>query len=126
MLGKLILVAALLAPGLAHAEFKKTTKSVAPSLTIEGMLDKINSVYMSGMQRCYVKGLSRDPSLRGKVTIVFTINPWGRVTGTVTGIAPQVDSCLTSQVGTWRFPSARDPKGIATEASFKLNLLLRR
>jgi hypothetical protein len=126
MLRNLLVAAALLMPGLANAEFKKAAKVVPQALTIEGMLDKINNVYMSGLQRCYVKALAKDPSLAGKVTVVFTINPWGRVNGSVAGIAPVVDNCLTAQVGTWRFPSPRDSRGVPTEASFKINLLLHR
>jgi len=127
MLRNLAVALALLVPGLAHAEFKKSAKVMQQqTLTIDVMLAKIQSVYMSGLQRCYDRALTKDPTLSGKVTVVFTINPYGRVSGSVSGIAPTVDNCLSSQVGTWRFPSARDNRGVATEASFKINLLLRR
>jgi len=135
MLRNLLIVAALLVPALAHAEFIKkassdvrtpsSAKVAAETLSVEGMLAKINSTYMLGMQRCYVKGLSQDNSLAGTVTVVFTVNPWGRVTGMVTGIAPKVDACLSNQLTTWRFPSPRDAKDRPKAATFKINLLLR-
>ena len=135
MLRNILIVAALLVPALAHAEFIKkassdvrtpsSAKVAAETLSVEGMLAKINSTYMLGMQRCYVKGLSQDNSLAGTVTVVFTVNPWGRVTGMVTGIAPKVDACLSNQLTTWRFPSPRDAKDRPKAATFKINLLLR-
>ena len=132
MIKKLLTIAALLTPSVAHAEFiaKKPTEArpsaKAEVLSVDGMLAKINSTYMQGMQRCYVKGLAQDNSLQGKVTIVFTVNPWGRVSGTVTGIAPKVDSCITNQLSTWRFPAPRTAKDQPTQATFKINLLLAR
>ena len=130
---KLLVLAALLVPNVAHAEFvsKKSsevrvaTAAKVEALTVDGMLHKINSVYMLGMQRCYVKGLAQDPSLSGKVSVVFTVNPWGRVTGTVTGVSAKVDACLSNQLATWRFPSPRGANDKPTQASFKISLLLR-
>jgi hypothetical protein len=126
-----LLVASLLLPSLAHADVSMKTPRVSQptpakvdSLTVDGMLGKINSTYMQGMQRCYVKGLAQNASLQGTVTLVFTVNPWGRVSGTVTGIAPKVDTCLTGQLASWRFPSPRDAKDRPTIATFKLNLQL--
>jgi len=128
-----VLAALLLVPALAHAEFKKPadtrpapTKVASQPLTIDGMLDKINTSYMQGLQRCYVKGLAKNPNIGGKVTVIYTVNHWGHVSGTATGIAPAVDACLTTQIGQWRFPSPRDAKGALTEASFKIALMLNR
>jgi hypothetical protein len=127
----LLVVACLLLPSLAHADVSvKTPRVTQPtnakvdSLTVDGMLGKINSTYMQGMQRCYVKALAHDASLQGTVTLVFTVNPWGRVSGTVTGVAPKVGTCLTNQLASWRFPSPRDAKDRPTVATFKLNLQL--
>ncbi len=129
----LIIIAALLSTHVAHAEIQtKTSRAAQPSarkvesLTVDAMLTKINTTYMQGMQRCYVKGLAQDNSLQGKVTIVFTVNPWGRVSGTVSGIAPKVDTCITGQLSTWRFPAPRTAKDQPTQATFKINLLLAR
>ena len=126
MLRNLLVVAALLLPSVAHADTRRAQPiaSKAESLSVDGMLAKINTTYMQGMQRCYVKGLAQDNSLEGQATIVFTVNPWGRVSGTVSGIAPKVDACLTNQLSSWRFPAARDSKDRPTVATFKLNVQL--
>ena len=133
-MSRLLLVAvaaSLLVPSLSYADVNvktsRTTRQAAAkvdSLTVDGMLGKINTTYMQGMQRCYVKGLAQDASLQGMVTVVFTVNPWGRVSGTVTGTAPTVATCLTNQLANWRFPSPRDAKDKPTVATFKLNLQL--
>ena len=130
MIKKLLTIAALCFPSVAHAELLvKKSSEARPSakvetLSVDGMLAKINTTYMQGMQRCYIKGLSQDNGLEGQATIVFTVNSWGRVTGTVSGIAPKVDACLTNQLATWRFPAARDHKDRPTVATFKLNVQL--
>ncbi|MBL0219293.1 MAG: hypothetical protein IPQ07_36175 [Myxococcales bacterium] len=41
------------------------------------VLDKINGVYMSGLQRCYKKGLLEDAKLGGKISMSFTVNERG-------------------------------------------------
>ena len=111
MIRNIFIAAALLIPATASAELKttKVAHAKAAPLDVDSMLGKINTTYMQGMQRCYVKGLAQDGSLEGKVTIVFTVNPWGRVSGTVTGIAPRVDTCINGQLASWRFPSPRGP-----------------
>jgi len=129
-----LLIAAVLIPTIAHAEFsaKKPAEvrlTAAPkaepkALTIDGMLDKINNEYMVGLRRCYTKGLAEDPSLKAKIKLTFTINAWGHTSGAITGIAPKVDACLTTQVSKWRFPSPRDNRGKLSEASFRLDMLL--
>ena len=128
MIRNIFIALALLVPAIANAEIKtnKTARAKADATNVDAMLCKINSTYMQGMQRCYVKGLAQDGSLQGKVSIVFTVNPWGRVSGTVTGIAPKVDNCINSQLATWRFAQPRDNKDRPTQATYKINLLLAR
>jgi hypothetical protein len=129
---KPLLIAALVSlalPTAAHAEFMAKPKSdvrpLAPKLaveplTVDGMLAKIQSSYMSRMRRCYNKGLTANPTLAGKVTVMFTVSPYGRVRGAATGIAPKVDACLTSAIADWRFPTTTARK----EATFRLSLSL--
>jgi hypothetical protein len=127
MIRNIVIATALLVPALAHAEIKTNKVARAKTaLDVDSMLGKINSTYMQGMQRCYVKGLAQDGSLQGKVSIVFTVNPWGRVSGTVTGIAPKVDNCINGQLASWRFATPRDAKDRPTTSTFKINLLLAR
>jgi hypothetical protein len=129
---KPLLIAALLCsalPTTAHAEFMAKPKSdvrapsatvAAEPLTVDGMLAKIQSSYISRMRRCYNKGLASDPTLSGKVTLMFTVSAYGRVRGAATGIAPKVDACLTSALSSWRFPTTTARK----DATFRLKLSL--
>lgn len=124
MLRNLVVAAALLSSTVAHAELvtNKQARTMPPpeTLTVERVLDKITTSYMPGLRRCYNKGLVHDPALAGKVTVTFTVSPYGRVRGEATGIAPKVDTCLTAALATWRFPTARK------EATFRISLLLSR
>ena len=47
------------------------------TLTVEMVLDKIKQVYMTGLVRCYRKGLVGDASLSGKVSVSFTVTERG-------------------------------------------------
>jgi hypothetical protein len=116
-------------PAVAHAEFMAKPKSdvrppsvkiAATPLTVDHLLEKIQVKYMPRMRRCYERGLAQDPTLAGKVTVMFTVDAYGRVRGAATGVTSKVDACLTSALGSWRFPTpiARKP------ATFRLSLSL--
>lgn len=126
-----LLIASVLAPSIAHAEFAaRKASDVRPQaprlatepLTVDYILDKIHRSYMPRLRRCYDKALSKDPTLAGKVTLTFTVNRYGRVDGTAAGIAPKVDACITAAVGSWRFRTETPRK----PATFRLNLQLQR
>jgi hypothetical protein len=95
------------------------------TLNAQTVLDKINALYMSGLQRCYRKGLSIDAQLSGRVAITFTIDEAGRVTDPdASGSDPQVDHCIASQMASWRFTAPHDASGAATETTFHVSLAL--
>jgi len=95
------------------------------TLTPDMVLQKIMSAYMAGLKRCYKTFLNKDASARGKVTLSLTVNATGRTTkGAASGFAPEVDTCITAQMGTWRFPVPKDKDGSATEANFQITLQL--
>jgi hypothetical protein len=95
------------------------------TLTPDIVLAKIQSAYMAGLKRCYKTYLAKDASARGKVTLSLTINETGRTTsGNAKGFAGEVDSCISAQMGSWRFPIPKDKDGEATEASFAITLQL--
>ncbi len=130
----ILVAAALLVPGAAHAEFqtKQSTRSYMPArsattepLTVGVVLAKINNLYLTGFRRCYIKALSADPNVEGKVVVTFTVHATGRVSGVVKGVSPRVDACLISQLVKWRFPSPRNDRGGATSETFRLGLVLR-
>jgi len=95
------------------------------TLTPDIVLSKIQSAYMAGLKRCYKEYLKKDASARGKVTLSLTINETGRTTsGKAKGFAGEVDDCISSLMGSWRFPIPKDKDGEATEASFAITLQL--
>lgn len=95
------------------------------TLTVQAVLDKIQGVYMSGLQRCYKKGLLDDSKLSGKVSMSFTVSDRGALEdASARGVSGEVDACISSFMGSWRFAIPRDKEGDATDASFKLALAL--
>lgn len=78
--------------------------------------DLINAVvqrHRSEIRQCYEASRQRNPGLRGKVTIAFTIQPSGIVSyatvkeSTVGDGA--LESCIVSRVRTWIFPKPQAP-----------------
>jgi hypothetical protein len=97
------------------------------TLTPQAVLDKINSAYIAGLQRCYRLGQNEDASLEGKIALELTVDAHGRVADhSANGLTPKVDTCVASFMTTWHFGIPRDKAGEATEASFKISLLLER
>jgi hypothetical protein len=89
------------------------------------VLDKINAAYMSGLERCYRKGLVSDAALSGRVAIGFTVDSHGAVTDPqATGVSAQVDACIAGQMSAWRFPFPRDQVGEPTDVTFHVSLAL--
>ncbi|MDX2091185.1 MAG: hypothetical protein SFX73_25220 [Kofleriaceae bacterium] len=95
------------------------------TLTVEMVLDKINSVYMTGLVRCYGKGLAGDASLSGKVTVSFTVTERGTLEDhAASGVTSDVDACIQTLMGGWRFPIPKNKDGAPDTASFQLVLAL--
>ena len=60
------------------------------------------------IKHCYEQALKKDPTVKGKVTIRFTIGPAGRITSisikdNSTGSA-SIGSCIKGKVKSWKFP----------------------
>ena len=95
------------------------------TLTVAMVLDKIRGPYMAGLQRCYKAGLLDDSTLSGKIRMSFTVSETGKLDeASASGVSPQVDSCIQTFMGTWRFAIPRDKDGDPTEQPFKLSLAL--
>lgn len=95
------------------------------TLTAKMVLDKINTVYMPGLQRCYKKGLVEDGSLAGKITMAFTVTERGTLDEqSATGVGDKVDGCVTDLMASWRFPVPKDKDGDPTDKAFQLSLQL--
>jgi hypothetical protein len=110
----LALIATLACPSVVHAD-KAPSRRLAvaraelpPVLTVERVVEKINSVYMAPIQRCYRKALALDPSLHGSVMLAFAVAADGSVRGSAAGFADEFDGCISAAVKFWRFgPSAK-------------------
>jgi hypothetical protein len=95
------------------------------TLTAALVLDRISTVYMAGLQRCYRLGLATDSSLSGRVQISFTVDDRGKIlVPDASGVSSQVDGCIGNQMQSWRFPIPKDGDGDATDASFTVSLAL--
>jgi hypothetical protein len=95
------------------------------TLTPAVVLDRIKTLYMAGLQRCYKDGLKLDHMLSGKVAISFTVDGRGQVIDAdASGVSSGVDGCVQSQMAKWRFPIPKDKDGDPTDASFAVSLAL--
>jgi hypothetical protein len=108
--------------GRTHIDLPKTDEPT--SLTPQAVLDRINALYMSGLQRCYRRALVGDSRLGGTVAITFTVDEAGRVTDPeAAGVDAQVDACVTSQMKSWHFMAPR-VRNQPAEATFHVSLAL--
>ncbi|HEY5944339.1 MAG TPA: hypothetical protein VIV40_02560 [Kofleriaceae bacterium] len=98
------------------------TAPAARGLEVQDVLSKINGPYMFGVQRCYRKTLAIDPSVSGKVDLQFTVAADGHVTSALRGEG--FGRCLNNLMSNWRFGVALDDSGNATDASFRISLVL--
>jgi hypothetical protein len=97
----------------------------ATTLTPEAVIDKIKAAYMTGLERCYKKGLANDATLTGRVAISFTVDAHGAVSDPdASGVTPQVDACIAGQMSSWRFLTPKDKDGAPTEVTFHVSLAL--
>ena len=93
------------------------------TLTPDIVLAKIQTAYMAGLKRCYREVLKKDATAKGAVKLRFTVNETGRTTSpAVTGVSPELESCMSGQMSSWRFPIPRDKDGEATSATFAIGL----
>ncbi len=104
----------------ALAPKKEEAEVHQPTLSVDDVMTKIQTVYMAGLQRCYRISLATEPNLSGKVTLQFTVDAKGRVLSDMEGITPTFDACLNQMIGAWRFPHTSEP----AEATFKMSLVL--
>jgi hypothetical protein len=102
-----------------------TTTETTTTLTPDSVLERISTVYMAGLKRCYRKALVTDATLSGKVALSFTVDERGRVTDPeAAGITTEVDSCISSQMGAWHFSTPKDKSGNPTDVNFHIVLAL--
>ena len=60
------------------------------------------------VRHCYNQGLARDPNLRGRVAVMFTIGPAGTVPSAAVSESTLKDrnvaNCVAKSVRRWKFP----------------------
>lgn len=97
-----------------------------PSLTIAMVIARIQGSYLGGLQRCYVKhGLEHDATMVAKVAVSFTVDDKGMATDNhANGANAEVDACIQTLMGGWRFPVPKDKDGDPTDVAFKVVLAL--
>jgi hypothetical protein len=111
------------APGHIHVGSLET--GIRTTLTPQAVLDKINSLYMSGLTRCYQTGLAHEGVLGGSVAVEFTVGENGHVTDpSATGVSPTVDACIASEMLHWRFVPPHTKTGEPTDQTMQLVLVL--
>jgi TonB family protein len=106
--------------GVAFADRSRRGPRVVPENTtvLGGGMDKsiirrIVRAHINEIRACYNAGLVRDPSLRGRVAVQFSIAGTGRVASAVVGESTLTDAavgrCMAQAVARWQFP--RPPGG---------------
>jgi hypothetical protein len=91
----------------------------------DGIIARIRNSYMQGLMRCYQIGLRNDGDLRGKIAVAFTVTETGKIADpTARGVSGEVDSCVATQMASWRFPIQKDKDGAPTDLDIKLSLAL--
>jgi outer membrane biosynthesis protein TonB len=96
----------------------------ATSLTPDVVLRKIQTAYMAGIKRCYKLQLKKDPTMRGKLKLSFTVNEAGRATSVkAASFSADLDTCVKGLMTNWRFPAPKVGDA-AAEATFEYALSL--
>ncbi|HVV83984.1 MAG TPA: hypothetical protein VHE35_13005, partial [Kofleriaceae bacterium] len=94
--------------------------------SIDGIIGKIKTSYMSGLVRCYKKAMAGTGAMSGKVVLAFTVSDHGAVgDASAKGVDDGLEQCVESLMATWRFVPVVDGDGDATEVDVKLTLQLR-
>lgn len=106
--------------------------AIASSATVSGRLDrktvqKIIRRNLSGIKWCYQDALQRNPKIRGKVTLSFTILPSGRTQNPSARNKSFKDEallkCIKRKMTRWKFPQPKD--GGVVKVSYPLILKTR-
>ena len=83
-------------------------------------VNKVIGRRMGAIKGCYERALRRDPNLKGKLVVRFTISGSGRVTTARTvenGLTPEVGDCVVSAFKRFRFPQP-DGGSLTMESPF--------
>ncbi|HSO34846.1 MAG TPA: AgmX/PglI C-terminal domain-containing protein, partial [Labilithrix sp.] len=74
---------------------------------------RVVMAHLGAVRACYESEAQRNPSLKGGVTVMWTIDPSGGVSSAslagTTLSNPRVEGCVVRQVKGWHFPSSETP-----------------
>lgn len=104
--------------------------TVAIEITLpRGALDKdiirrVVRQHLAEVRTCYETGLQRDPALKGRASIQFTIAPTGEVAAAVVADNTLKDAtvgeCIAAAVKTWKFPAPEGGGNVVVTYPFVL------
>lgn len=87
----------------------RVVSSEVKSTIDKEIIRRVVRAHLNEVRGCYDQGLSRDPNLRGRVAIQFTIGPSGTVGASAVAESSlgdkSVESCIAKSVRRWRFPT---------------------
>lgn len=91
-------------------------------VTIDRDLSQVSNVHSvvagmtPGFRRCYARGLTVDPLMRGQVTLTATLGPNGEVMTAVpknSTVSPSVTSCVVARISAAQFaPPTSQPSSL--------------
>jgi hypothetical protein len=83
----------------------------------EDQVRRVVLAHLGAVRACYESEAQRNPSLKGGVTVQWTIDPSGGVSSATLGgttlANPRVEGCVVRQVKGWHFPSSETPTIVA-------------
>ncbi len=83
----------------------------------EDQVRRVVLAHLGAVRACYESEAQRNPSLKGGVTVQWTIDPTGGVSSATLGGSslgnPRVEGCVVRQVKGWHFPSSETPTIVA-------------
>ncbi|MBX7078809.1 MAG: AgmX/PglI C-terminal domain-containing protein [Nannocystaceae bacterium] len=95
-----------------------------PSVDKE-IIRRVVRSHINEVRACYSQGLVRDPNLRGRVAVQFTIGSSGTVGASAVAESSlddaQVGSCIAKAVRRWRFPTGATAGSAVVTYPFVLN-----
>jgi outer membrane biosynthesis protein TonB len=114
----------------ARRDGKRVPQVRQAKAEVKGALDKdiirrIVRSHINEITYCYKQGLARDPDLKGRVTIQFTISPTGSVPVAVvqdTDLKNRaVADCMATAAKRWKFPKPRGGGNVVVSYPFVLS-----
>jgi Ca-activated chloride channel family protein len=86
----------------------RMAKAVVTGSIDKDIIRRIVRAHVGEVRKCYDDGLKRDPNLKGRVLIAFTIGKSGKVVAatveSTTVADAAVGECIAKAAGRWKFP----------------------